>query len=422
MRARGFWITTLTIGIVAAAIYYFGARQDPPPAVAFSFAELTGSAFLPMPKNAFAAPRVRELTIPAFDDATSIWGATGRDYRGHIWIGASASSERMSAHLLEYSPDDEQWRDHGDVLTQLKAAGLYQPDSGQVKIHSKIVPASDGWLYFASTDEEGERATPPTPPRWGSHLWRIHPEQGTWQHLLAVPEGLVAVSGVGRYVYALGYWGHVLYQLDTATRATSRLVVGSVPGHVSRNFLADVRGHAYVPRLSAQADGTVAVHLAEFDERLKELAATPLAHYLGKEGPGENHGITGLAYLPDGRMVFSTHVGHLYLIEPGEPAARITGLGWLHPEGAAYAPSLFAYGGDRWIAGVVQRPGRFDWVVYDLQSRLSTAFPLDTKGLKNVLLYGSVARDDAGRAYLAGWASNAGGAQRPLVLQVDPGR
>jgi len=38
-----------------------------------------------------------------------------------------------------------------------------------------------------------------------------------------------------------------------------------------------------------------------------------------------------------------------------------------------------------------------------------------------VVLYGSVARDNAGRAYVAGWAANGSGAQRPLVLQIDPG-
>lgn len=421
MGMRTVWMGTLAAGAVAAGVYLTAHREAPEPAArVFSFAELTGSVFLPLPKNGPGAPRVRELEVPAFDNATSIWGATGRDFSGHIWIGASASSEGKSAHLFEYLPEEDLWHDRGDVVGQLRAAGLYRTGMGQVKIHSKIVPASDGWLYFASTDEEGEQ--PPLPPRWGAHLWRIHPQQHTWEHLLAVPEGLVAVSGAGYYVYALGYWGHVLYQYDTRTRASSRVVVGSLGGHVSRNFLADIRGHAYVPRLSAQPDGTVAVHLVEYDERLRELGATPLAHYLGSESPGSNHGIVGLAYLPDGRMVFSTDVGYLYLIEPGEAAARVTELGWLHPEGAAYAPSLFAFGSNRWIAGVVRRPAGFEWVVYEMQSRTSMAFPLDTQRLKSVLLYGSVTRDEAGRAYLVGWASNGQGAQRPLVLQVDPGR
>ena len=411
--------------VVIAAIggtAFVALRREatPPAATTFSFAELTGSVFLPVPSNPLSAPRVRVLDVPPFDDARSIWGATGRDFRGHIWVGVSAGPEGASAHLMEYIPDEDRSLDHGDVLSELRRAGLYRKGMGQAKIHSKIVPGGDGLLYFASTDEEGE--TDHSPPRWGGHLWRIDPKQDKWQHLLAVDEGLVAVSGVGRYIYALGYWGHVLYQYDTASGATRRVVVGSVPGHVSRNFLADVRGHAYVPRLAQRPDGSVAVSLVEYDERLKELADTPLEFYLAGESPSANHGIVGLAYRPDGRMVFSTHIGQLYLIEPGDAAARVTALGWLDPKGPAYAPSLFSFGGSEWLAGVAQRPEGFEWVVYESRNHLSAAFPLDTKGLRNVLLYGSMSRDDAGRVYVGGWAANDGGGQRPLLLQLDPGR
>jgi hypothetical protein len=41
-----------------------------------------------------------------------------------------------------------------------------------------------------------------------------------------------------------------------------------------------------VPRLAARRDGSVAVSLVEYDERLKEIAATPLESYLGSERPG----------------------------------------------------------------------------------------------------------------------------------------
>ncbi|HEX4927501.1 MAG TPA: hypothetical protein VFV74_05835 [Burkholderiales bacterium] len=424
MGRRAAWLVGIVAsGAIGAGAYLAFPRKAPePPPPAFSYAELTGSIFLPLPKDGPAAPRVRELEVPSFDNATAIWGATGRGPFGHIWIGVSASSDGKSAHLFEYAPQEARWYDRGDVLGELKAAGLYRSGMGQIKIHSKIVPAQDGWLYFASTDEEGEQARPALLPRWGSHLWRIDPRAHTWEHLLAVPEGLVAVSGVGRYVYALGYWDHVLYQYDTRTRTSLRVVVGSVEGHVSRNFLADLRGHAYVPRLRARADKSVSVELLEYDDRLREVGATPLEHYLGADSPAENHGIVGLAYLPDGRMVFSTHVGYLYLVEPSEGTARVSELGPLHPQGEAYAPSLFAFGGNRWIAGVAQRGESFEWVVYEMQSRMSAAFPLDTSGLKKVLLYGSMARDEAGRAYLVGWASNGVGGQRPLVLQVDPGR
>jgi hypothetical protein len=381
-----------------------------------SYEELTGSLFSQPAADYAGGLKSRRLQVPAFDNATSIWGATGRDFRGRIWFGVSASSPGMSAHLMEYDPHADSWRDHGPVVAQLEGR---RHGEGQIKIHSKIVPAADGWLYFASSDEEGEGAEGGFLPRWGSHLWRIHPEHYTWRHVLAAPEGLIAVSGVGRYIYALGYWGHVLYQYDTAATQTRRVQVGSVPGHVSRNFVADVRGHAYVPRLF-QRDGKVLAVLVEYDSMLNELASTPLAFYLGEEAPAANHGIVGIAYLPDGRIAFTTHVGRLYVIRPqGAGPAEVTDAGWFHPEGPVYPPSLFAFGAGNQVAGVARRRQKFEWVVADLGSGSSTAFPLDTLGLKRVLLYGSISRDDVGRVYLGGWAAEDAGGQRPLVLQIE---
>jgi hypothetical protein len=386
-----------------------------------SYEERTGSAFLPVLKSPSQAPSVRELGLPPFADATSIWGATGRDLQGRIWLGVSAQASGRSAHLLQYEPEADAWHDRGAVVAQLEASGLYRQGEGQIKIHSKIIVADDGWLYFASSDEEGEHDDGTALPRWGGHLWRINPDNAGWQHLLAVPEGLVAVSGVGRYVYALGYWGHVLYQYDTTTGMTRRITVGSVDGHVSRNFLADVNGHAYVPRVTVQPGGTASATLVEYDDDLQELAATPLDFYLGPhESVNDNHGIVGLAYLADGHLVFTTHRGYLYLIEPqlGGPA-KVMAMAWFHPEGETYTPSLFALDGHSFLAGVTHRGSRFEWVVFALQTRRATAFSLDTRGLQNVLLYGSVSRDQAGRCYVGGWAANQTGSQRPLVLQLN---
>jgi hypothetical protein len=87
------------------------------------------------------------------------------------------------------------------VVDQLGAAGLRREGEGQIKIHSKIIPADDGWLYFASTDEDGENASANLPPRWGGHLRRIDPRTNQWRHLIATGGGLIAAAGVGRYIY-----------------------------------------------------------------------------------------------------------------------------------------------------------------------------------------------------------------------------
>ncbi len=422
MRGRQFAAGAVLLGAIGVGILFWsegpvGSSQQA--ARLLSYEELTGTTFLPPPKDLLRSPRVRELEVPDAPDATSIWGATGRDVRGHIWVGVSARSPGMSAYLFEYDPDADRWHDRGAVADQLKTAGIYRVGEGQIKIHSKIIAAEDGLLYFASTDEEGESADGAVLPRWGGHLWRLHPDSLRWEHLSAVPEGLVAVNGVGRYVYALGYWNHVLYQFDTSTQAIRRTVVGSVAGHVSRNFLVDARGHAYVPRVSTRPDGNVGAQLIEYDTDLQPVAATPLEFYLGRGSVEANHGVVGLAYLSDGRLVFTTHVGQLYVIDPhGSGPAVVKPLGSFHPQGEAYAPSLFSLGGSSLIAGVAQRRNQFDWVVFELSTGIAAAYPFDTKGLEKVLLYGSITRDNLGRAYLVGWASNGAGGQRPLALQI----
>ena len=423
MRTSGIAIVLGLIALVGAAatavlIGDFGFGEPDSPTLDYDLR--TGSRFLPLPAKPFQTPSVRELKPPAFPGANAVWGATGRDPLGGIWFGVSASSGGASAHLLHYDPTTDTWHDRGSVVDQLNAAGVYRDGEAQVKIHSKVILADDGWLYFASTDEAGEDPSSGKPPRWGGHLWRIHPRTFRWQHLLRVPEGLVAASGVGRHIFALGYFGHVLYRYDTVTGEHGRVVVGSVDGHVSRNFLADAGGHAYVPRLSRLPDGKVNAELVEYDSDLRELKRTPLEGYLGKGSPGSNHGITGLAYLADGRMVFTTHRGQLYVIEPtGKGPATVSLVGWFHPDGEAYAPSLFSFRGGELLAGVTQRAGRYEWVVFELATRIAGAFPLDTKGLKNVLLYGSMARDDTGRFYVGGWATRDGG-EKPLVMQITP--
>jgi hypothetical protein len=416
------FLALVALGAAAATAWLlgdFGFGEPDPTALAYDVR--TGSRFLPLPDKPFQAPTTREIRAPDFVGANAVWGATGRDAAGGIWIGASSwSGGPTSARLMHYDPVQGTWHDRGAVDDQLKAAGRYRDGERQNKIHSKIIPADDGWLYFASTDEAGENPMTGQPPRWGSHLWRIHPRTFRWQHLLALPEGLVAASGVGRHVFALGYFGHVLYRYDTLTGEHRRVVVGSVDGHVSRNFFADANGHAFVPRLRRLADGTVQAELVEYDSELRELKATPLEDYLGGESPQSHHGITGLAYLADGRMVFTTHRGQLYVIEPTDKGpANVRLAGWFHPGGEAYAPSLFSFSGGELLAGVTQRGKQFEWVVFELATGIAGAFPLDTKGLKNVLLYGSMARDEAGRFYVGGWTSRDGG-EKPLVMQITP--
>jgi|GEM_PF-7090822 len=211
-----------------------------------------------------------------------------------------------------------------------------------MKIHTKIVPMADGRLYFASVDEAGEDAATMRLPMFGSHLWRIDPETREWEHLLSVPEGLIALNGAGHSVFALGLFRHVLYRFDIADGTVARLEVGADGGHISRNFVVDPRGHAFVPRVvRSEADGPPRVTLVELDPQLAELGETESTDYHTTDMFSE-HGITSYALTRSGTLYFNTSLGALYEIAATESGpSRVTRVGWFHPLGTCYAPSLF---------------------------------------------------------------------------------
>lgn len=69
------------------------------------------------PAEPLRVPEISPIELPAFPGACAIWGARGRDDRGHMRFGVSAAGEeRSSAHLLEFDPDSRALVDRGDVL------------------------------------------------------------------------------------------------------------------------------------------------------------------------------------------------------------------------------------------------------------------------------------------------------------------
>ncbi len=377
------------------------------------------------------APIVEEIDLPEIPGAWAIWGATGRDQRGHVFFGVTAHDvEVPSAHLFEYVPRTGKLIDRGDVVAQLKKAGILRQGEQQMKIHTKIYQVGD-WLYFASMDEKGEDEHNGVLPIFGGHLWRMRLSDNSWEHLLTTKEALIALTVGGPKVYALGYWDHVLYQYDTETGRTRSVKVGALVGHVSRNILADARGHVYVPRLTMGAGGQPAATLVEYDASLKEIGQSPLRFYFN--GPvRHSHGIIGFQPLPDGSIAFLTHNGYLSIVRPAtDGPARLENIGWFHPSGPRYAGSLFLDDTGRYLMSAVH--GRWDepyeWVAYDLKSDTHHVAPFRARrpeglSLGRASLYGSETRDEAGGCYVVGTQPRGemGAGSKPIVLRVVPAK
>jgi len=376
-------------------------------------------------------PTVTPLPIGTAD-GHAIWGSTGQDTQGHIWLGITTGGDVPSAHLIDFDPASDQQVDRGNVVEQLERAGVARKGEHQAKIHSKIVPGPDGFLYFSSMDEEGENANGSRLPIWGGHLWRMNQATYKWEHLLATREALIAVAGGGKYIFSLGYFGHVLYSFDTVTRKIASVVVGSVGGHISRNFVADYRGHVFVPRLRGVAavpdQQSTRVSIVEFDGNLREVKETPIDYdkYTDRN-PTDAHGIIGVQEMKDRSWYFTTHVGFLYHIVPPAPAndgsdespATLIPVSWFHPNGRTYVPSLFTTDGINTLLGLSRDEGRYQWLTCDVTALRCLVAPFglsrDPEAFNQDLLYGSATRDAAGRHYVVGMAG-----YQPIVLRVEP--
>jgi hypothetical protein len=383
-------------------------------------------------------PSIAAIAVPPFPGAFALWGSTGQDSRGHIWFGVTAEKTPVpSAHLFEYDPATRQMVDRGNVVDELGKAGLLRAGEHQAKIHSRTIQGPDGYLYFASMDEEGENANGSRLPTWGGHLWRLRPSTGRWEHLRTTPEALIAVAGSGRFVYALGYFGHELYRYDTRGGEIRQATVGSVDGHISRNFLVDYRGHAYVPRLTrASAGGAVSVSLVEYGLDFQPIAETPMAtdSYIDGRGPTASHGIIAFQEMKDGSIYFNTHVGALYRVAPpargagaaDQRPATVAPVGWFHPDGPVYVPGLFTEDGVRTLSGIAHAASGYHWLTCDIERRSCDVRPFDVEGYSERLnrssLYGSSTADAMGGHYVVGIGPAPAGGLMPMIFRVQPPR
>lgn len=423
-----------TVPVVAQETAAPPPAVRPPPSGKRTVAQRFGTHFSSPHEKYLRAPRLTQLPLPDLNGAYAVWGATGRDDAGNVYVGVSTWNNAPSAHLLKLSPGASQFDVAGDVIAQLSRSQTVHDRESQNKIHSKICEAADGAVYFASMDEEGEAEDGSKLPVWGGHLWRIRPGETQWEHLFKTPEALIAVGTTGRYVYALGYFNHVLYQFDTVTGTSRSIVVGSQFGHISRNFLVDLQEHVYVPRVEAisrPASGDRAVTfideqavkswLIELDTELREVGKWPLPDYNPTRN-SSSHGIVGFAPLHSGRIVFTTHSGAFWCLTPARHGpAVLERLGWFHPAGPSYASALYCPTGRRFVCGLAAARTGLDWVVYDMEEWNSRVVPFDA-GSRDLLqrgrlnIYGTSTMDDLGRGYLAGNADMPWGA---FVLKVE---
>lgn len=382
-----------------------------------------GTLYTEVHPSHFKPPKITSLSFPDEGIGAVSWGATGKDDKGNIYIGVSTYPQsNNTAYLYQLDPLTNTLVEQGDVISQLKKSNIYLDGESQNKIHSKIYQADDGYLYFTSFDEEGESASNGILPTYGSHLWRKKPQDLDWEHLLATKEALIALNTDGRYVYALGYWNHVLYQYDTLSRRFNRVTVGSTIGHVSRNFLVSANGRVFVPKVDDTNDGAISANLMEYDDQLNLVATHNLEYYLDKARFSQ-HGIISYINMENGDIYFITGEGALYRIHitsgNDHQVDFVTFIDESNQPGG-YFSSMFSTDGEDFLVGLGKLPkaSTYSWFIHQISTNTTVMY--DVKEYNNrFLLYGSVTRDDQGKLYIVGVDTNDRSKHVPQLLQLS---
>jgi hypothetical protein len=405
---------------------------DPPIILERSYEARLGTAFDAPDSPPIIGVVATEVELPA-EGGDSIWGALGITAGTEVWVAISGSGSR-GAQLVSLTADDNVVHSRGSVVDQPSPGQSTAANLSQKKIHSRIRQADDGFVYFTSMDETGESWPDNRLPLYGGRLWRLKHGQAAWEQVTTAPEALIALETTGRYVYALGYWGHVLYQFDTYSGRTEQLKIGSDCGHVSRNLLVDLREHAYVPKVISKPGSTecraddMTVSLAEVSPTMEVVAEHALPDYLGKSAAHQSQGITAYAYRQDESIVFSTMNGDLYhLIANGNQPALIIPLGNILPEAKSQVTNLVSLDGRSLLGTAVMLRGKelkgLHWLVHDMRTISTTTIPInlpaDLQAFKAMLLYGSGIRDEQGHVYVGGRIQHQDGRIRPLLLRLS---
>ena len=387
--------------------------EMPHPSLSSELVKPVKRHYEPVSERHFKKPQVEPVMLPGIGRTDVSWGSVGNDPAGNIYVGLAESyGDPRSAYLVKVNAAGQP-AVMGDVVSELKRERVGPVSQSQGKIHSQIVAANDGYLYFSSFDEAGE--TDVRLPDYGGHLWRLNTQSGQWEHLLATPEALIAVNTDGRYVYALGYWGHVLYQYDTQSAKVNKIEVGSVPGHVSRQFLVDGKGHVYVPKVSQSGiNEEPSAVLVEFDQNLNPVTEYPLPDYQGQDMT-RYRGIIGYTNMRNGDVYFTLGQGYLLQVQVDKSGAeKLINHGLFNPAGEANIPSLFTVDGEQFVMGVSRRSGADpEWLIYEKISGATVNYAMPE--LNDFLFFGTEAKDAAGNFYLVGQDTKT---QKPKVVKL----
>jgi hypothetical protein len=357
----------------------------------------------------------------------SCWWALGNDDGGNIYVSISNHENypKGNVAIFKYNPALNQMRFLNDLKSISTAAGNWLPTENQQKVHTRLIRGSNGRLYFATHDNSWGNLT----DHRGTHIYAIENDTITDLSKTATTylnKAMQTVNGsIGVHVenygtigmemtpgrpsllYGVTYGDGYLYRLNLET-GDIKMIAKTGKGYsdgIIRNFAVSKSGNAYVP-MRGSSPGDIRIY--KYDNFAQTWAYTGKSYAddflavkdFDKSGWGmhvytkDRDKVYYIAY--DGkvyRFTFDTEdLEYLGILE-AKPNPRITNLILSDDEQHLYA-LVFRY------EGIHQNK----FVEFNVRTSQVTTIKSNilTYGTRD-LIYGGLAKDKFGHAYMVGW-------------------
>lgn len=357
----------------------------------------------------------------------SCWWALGNDDIGNVYVAISNHQGYPNGNvaIFKYDPVLNQVTFVNDLKSVSTAVGNWSLTENQQKVHTRLIRGADGGLYFATHDNSWGTLT----DHRGTHIYVIENNTITdlsktaTQHLnrsMQTVNGNIGVHvenygtiamemtrGTPRLLYGITYGDGYLYRLNLETGDINMIAQtgnGYADG-IIRNFAVDNSGNAYVPMRGtstgdiriykyANADGT-------WTDTGKSYTDASLA-----VGDYDKSGWRMHVYTKSAdRVYFITYDGKIYRFMFATEALDYMGV--LEADPNPRVSDLILSDNEKRLYALVYRydgVNQNKFVEFDISTGQVTTITsnITTYGTRD-LIYGGLAKDKLGHAYMVGW-------------------
>jgi hypothetical protein len=356
----------------------------------------------------------------------SCWWALGNDDSGNIYVAISNEIHpNGNVAIFKYDPVLNQMRFLNDLKSVSTAAGNWLPTENQQKVHNRLIRGADGRLYFGTHDNSWGNLT----DHRGTHIYAISNDTITdlsktatkyLNNAMQTVNGNIGVHvenygtigmemtrGTPRLLYGVTCGDGYLYRLNLET-GDIKMIAHTGQGYstgIIRNFAVDTNGNAYVPMQGTSAGN---IRIYKYDNTAVTWAYTGRSYtdnfFLAGNEPDKS-GWRMHAYTKAGDMVyFITYDGNVYRFTFATESLQYLGVLEANPD--PRVNDLILSHDEQHLYALVYRYGinQNKFVDFNIQSGLVTTIDsnIATYGTRD-LIYGGLAKDKLGHAYMVGW-------------------